>query len=221
MSQVQAYNTVALHGATLESRLDRGMNGTLSLYGEESGRKYLLKETRPGENPKLLQQELNLLRYLNEEGAQVPELHEDYQDDSWGRPQDIAMLLLNNAATLGDYCEAYLASQITIEILKEVVLASLKAIQTVHDAGVLHNDLHGNNLVLTLEKGKFKGYVIDFGWSFLESKGIPGWMKRERTWWAEEPDDDIQYLMKDLEGRTPPGEGEDTDYLEVIALLDR
>ena len=216
MTATQAYNLVALKGASLEERLNRGMNGNLSLYGEEEGRKYILKETRAGENTKLLQQELVLLRYLNEEGAQVPSLHPDYEDDSWGKPEDIAMLLLNNAATIGDYCEAYLASQIPIEILKEVIQAAKIAVESVHEAGVLHNDLHGNNIVITLERGKFKGYVIDFGWSYLESKGIPQWMKRERTWYAEEPEDDIEYLLNDLRGR-----GDDGDYLEVIELLDR
>lgn len=218
-SATQAYNIVAL-GSPLGDRLDRGANGTLSLMGEEDGIKYLLKETRPGENPQLLPNELSMLRLLNEAGAQVPVLHPDYQDDGWGRPEDIAMLLLNNAATLGDYCEAFLASQISLGNFKEVVLASLEAVDTVHQAEVIHNDLHGNNIVITLEKGLFKAYVIDFGWSFLQEDGIPAWMEYERSWWAEEPEDDLWYLRRSLEGLLSSPEG-DEDYLEVIAYLDR
>lgn len=211
------YNSIALKGASLEERLDRGANGSLSLYGEDSkGVKYLLKETRPGENPKLLENELVIYRHLMEVGAQVPILHEDYLDDSYGRPSDISMQLINNAATLGDYAEGYVEGKVPLEAFKEMIKVSKKAIESMHEAGVIHNDLHANNVVLSLVNNQWKAYVIDFGWSYYVHKGIPRWMQRERKWWAQEPEDDLKYLQEDLEGRLP---GDDPDFLRVTSML--
>lgn len=211
------YNSIALKGASLEERLDRGANGSLSLYGEDSnGVKYLLKETRAGENPKLLENELVIYRHLYEEGAQVPILHEDYIDDSYGRPSDIATQLINNAATLGDYAEGYVEGKVPLETFKEMVHVSLKAIQSMHSVGVIHNDLHANNIVLSLINGQWKAYVIDFGWSYFQSKGVPKWMARERNWLAEDEEADLQYLQTDLEGRLP---ADDSDFLRVTGIL--
>jgi serine/threonine protein kinase len=211
------YNLIALKGASLEERLDRGANGSLSLYGEDSnGVKYLLKETKPGENPKLLENELMVYRHLYEEGASVPILHEDYVDDSYGRPNDLAMQLINNAATLGDYAEGYVEGKVPLETFKEMIKVSKGAIESMHNVGVIHNDLHANNIVLALVNNQWKAYVIDFGWSYFQSKGVPKWMARERTWIAEDEEADLQYLQTDLEGRLP---ADDPDFLEVTGLL--
>ena len=211
------YNQIALKGASLEERLDRGANGSLSLYGEDSqGVKYLLKETRVGENPKLLENELKVYRHLVEEGAQVPILHEDYQDDSYGRPSDIAMQLINNAATLGDYAEGYVEGKVPLATFKELIQTSKEAIESMHKVGIIHNDLHANNIVLSLVNNQWKAYIIDFGWSYFQTKGVPKWMARERTWVAEDEEDDLKYLQADLEGRLP---GDDPDFLRVTGIL--
>jgi tRNA A-37 threonylcarbamoyl transferase component Bud32 len=85
-----------------------------------------------------------------------------------------------------------------------------------HSVGVIHNDLHANNIVVSLINGQWKAYVIDFGWSYFQAKGVPKWMKRERTWLAKDEEADLQYLQTDLEGRLP---GNDDDFLRVTGFL--
>lgn len=221
MSNINIYNSIAFNSSSssLEERLNRGANGSLSLYGENSsGVKYLLKETRPGENEKLIKNELKVLRYLNRKGAVTPLLHEDWQDDSYGEPDGVCLVMINQGASLGDYCEGYFQGIVPLETFKEIIISTKKAIDSVHKCGIIHNDLHANNIVVSLVNNQWKAYVIDFGWSFAEKKGIPSWMERERVSWAEEPEDDLKRLVEDLEGRIPLG-GEDPPFMEVTAIL--
>lgn len=222
MSLVEAYNTVALYGDSLLNRLERGLNGKFKFLLDIGAVKYLLKLTKDGENEELLNQELRLLRILNEAGAQVPMLHPEYIDNSWGECYGIGMALLDNAATLGDYAEAYVASQIPLSVFEQILEASRQAIESVHEAGVLHNDLHANNIVLTLEKEGFKGYVIDFGWSHLVEDGeLPEWIEKERMDWAEDPSWDILFLMEDLGKRMPKGTPGEKEYIGALEILNR
>lgn len=213
MDNKTAYNLVA-SSDKLSSRLERGQNAVIELYGEEGGKKWLTKTPRPGENENLHSNELEILRHLQETGV-VPELHDDYLDDSWGECSEIVMLMLNNAASLGDYAEAALAGEIPMGIFKAIVAEARNSLEVFHSAGVIHNDLHANNLVVTIDlKGNWKVYVIDFGWSY---KGeIPEWMEYERTWIAEDEEEDIRYLKTDLGNRCPD---EDEEYFDILNLL--
>jgi len=208
-----AYNLVA-SSEQLNSRLTRGQNAVIELYGEEYGKKWVSKTPRPGENDHLHSNELNILRRLQDTGV-VPELHEDYLDDSWGECSEIVMLLLNNAASLGDYAEAALAGEIPMGIFRAIVVEAKKSLEVFHGTEVIHNDLHANNLVVTIDlKGNWKVYVIDFGWSYQGE--VPDWMEYERTWIAEDEIEDLQYLKKDLGNRCPD---EDEEYFDILNLL--
>jgi len=210
MQPIEAYNLVATSEA-LSSRLDRGQNATIELWGEEYGKKWLLKTTRPGENPELIKNEIEVIRELQDTGV-VPELHEDYLDDSWGEAESYAMLMINNAASLGDYAEAAVAGIIPMNVLGDILKVAAASLEEFHQSGYIHNDLHANNLVITLApKGQWKVYVIDFGWSYKEGE-LPDWMDYERSWVAEDNIDDITYLAEDLEGRS-----DDEEYLGIIS----
>ena len=162
MDSKQAYHVVST-SATLKSRLGRGANSNISLYGEEGGRKWIRKSPLDGECEKLISNELSILRRLQGTGV-VPTLHEDYLDDSWGEEEDIVMELLNNAATLGDYAEAAVAGEIPMNLFKAIVVEAASSLEVFHSTGCVHGDLHANNLVVTIDlKGNWKVIVIDFG----------------------------------------------------------
>ena len=214
----KVYNAIALKAATLESRLERGNNANILLKGEdEKGIKYVEKLTQKGVSFQLLENELEIFQFLYEEGAQVPILHEDTLS---GDSEGIVMQLINNAATLGDYAEGYVEGIVPIEVLKEIMEASLEAIDFMHKLKVIHNDLHANNIVISLVNGSWKAYIIDFGWSYFWQDGIPDWIEYERTWCADGPDEDLRYLQEDIEGRLPK-EAHDEEFLYVTGMLKR
>ncbi|WP_017304825.1 protein kinase domain-containing protein [Spirulina subsalsa] len=203
------YTQVATN-TPLSYRLQRGQNAVISLYGEENGKKWLLKTPRVGENPNIIANEIEIIRQLQDSSI-VPELHPEYLDDSWGESEEYAMLMINNAASLGDYAEAALAGEIPLETLGEILKVSLESIDQLHRYNIIHNDLHGNNLVISINtQGEWQVYIIDFGWSYTQND-LPNWIAYERAWIAQEPEDDMNYLANDLEGRS-----QDEAYISLI-----
>lgn len=56
----------------------------------------------------------------------------------------------------------------------EVFLEVLKCIDKIHSVGIVHKDIKPNNIVLKLENGNKKVYIIDFGISTYEGKSFAG-----------------------------------------------
>jgi RIO-like serine/threonine protein kinase len=212
------YTAIALLEDTLENRLKRGNNAGFLLGGEnKQGIKFIEKLSLNGINPQLLENELEMFILLYEEGAQVPMLH---NDSLTGNSEGIKMQLINNAASLGDYAEGYVQGIVPIEVFEQIIEASLEAIDSMHKVGVIHNDLHANNVVISLVDDEWTAYVIDFGWSYIWEDGIPDWIDYERTWCADSPEEDLRHLQEDIEGRLPKG-AHDEEFLYVTGMLKR
>lgn len=209
MNDKEIYNKVAFSG-DLNYRFDRGTNAKINLYGEERGIKWVTKTPRLGENENLNNNELLLLRLLQNTGV-VPQLYQDYIDDSWGKHDDIVMQLINNAGSLCDYAEATIAGEVPIKTFEKILEESVKSIDLFHESGVIHNDLHANNLIVTMDKNQnWQVYIIDFGWSY---KGdIPRWIEYERSWIARDSEDDLIFLKRGLENLY-------SDYYEEYSRL--
>lgn len=190
-----AYNTVA--SVNLQTRLTRGFTANIELAGEESGVAYVRKSFKSGMCEHLLENEIYWLRELHDLGL-TPNLHPDYLEDDYG---DILMQRINLAASLGDYCEAYLGGEIEASDLKAIFIATQEVLEAWSVLGLVHNDLHADNICITCSPTTgWRAYVIDLSWSYPEGD-LPDWIDYERSWNAYEFDDDLQYLVKDLLNR--------------------
>jgi Ser/Thr protein kinase RdoA (MazF antagonist) len=190
---------------TLVTRFNRGYTATIRIFEDTN---YVVKTYRKGMCENLLNNELYWLRYLNESGL-TPELHPDYLEDNYG--DNIVMAKINQAASLGDYSEAFLAGEISARDLTSIFEAVNKTLQEWKEYEIVHNDLHADNVCLTWTDQGWRAYIIDLSWSYQEGE-MPDWIDYERSWVAEDFDDDLQHLIKDLLNRGP-------DLQEFVDIL--
>jgi len=50
-----------------------------------------------------------------------------------------------------------------------ILITLLQAVQRLHEAGIIHGDLHTNNILMNTENGRFKSELVDFGQSSMRA----------------------------------------------------
>lgn len=156
---IKSYNQVAF-SSPLSTRLDQGGCATISLAGHSSQGQVIRKEDRPGED--LLRREQQIYEVLEQQFdldciPTVAEYGGSYLD----------LILINQAATLGDYLQAWYAGEIPDGDIVAILLATAETLAKCYAVGLVHGDLHLNNVVVTWEDGRWKAYLIDFGYSIV------------------------------------------------------
>ena len=212
------YNLVA-GLATVPSRAKRGMCGILTLEGNWDGHNWLSKRDQEGApvDPKgrpLIYREWQFLCKLQGTGL-VPVV------DTESSPLDNGMFYIeciNNAATVGDYVSAYLDGLIPIEVVKDILTLTQKSVEEFHSLGFIHNDLHGNNVVVGHDRQGWRVYIIDVALSTFDGH-MPQWLDDTFSL-CNLAEEDFVYLSEDLSAL---GEGcsDPTRVDELNLLLSR
>lgn len=183
--------------APIPARLARGQCGSLSLEGTWDGHNWLSKRdvsgspTDPQGRPMVYREWINLCK-LQESGL-VPTVDEEVNP---AHEENLLIACINNAATVGDYCSAYLEGLIPLEVLKEILGIVSTVISEFHSLGWCHNDLHGNNVVIGHNRDSWEAYVIDLATATLDNH-VPAWLSREFVI-SDDPNEDIARLTNDL-----------------------
>jgi serine/threonine protein kinase len=156
---IKSYNTVAF-SSNLSDRLDQGGCATIRLSGHSDRGQIIRKEDRPGED--LLRREQQVYEVLEQFDLDciptVVEYGGSYLD----------LLLINQAATLGDYLQSWFAGEIPDSDAVAIIHATAETLTKCYETGLVHGDLHLNNVVVTWENGQWKAYLIDFGYSIIK-----------------------------------------------------
>jgi serine/threonine protein kinase len=209
------YNIVAA-AATITSRLSRGQAGALKVEGTWDGHNWLSKIDLPGTvtDPKgrpLVYREWTILRALQGTGL-VPTVDESVDPSEEGY---MFISCVNNAATIGDYTQAYLNGIIPIEVLRELLELTSNLVEEFHSMGWCHNDLHSNNIVIGHSRHSWEVYIIDVAVATRNNR-VPTWLEREFII-EDEPEADIARLTGDIsaiaEGCPDPVRVEELNHL--------
>ncbi len=204
---------------TVPARLSRGQCSALALEGSWDGHNWLSKRDLPGSptDPKgrpMVYREWQILCQLQGTGL-VPVVDEDTS------PEDEEYFLIaciNNAATVGDYCSAYLKGLIPLEVIKEVLSLVSRMVSEFHELGWCHNDMHANNIVIGHNRDSWEAYVIDVATATKDNR-VPSWLIREFII-ADDPGEDIARLTGDLSALAE-GCSDPTRVEELKLLLGR
>lgn len=215
MTTNKYYNLVA-GLETIPARLSRGQCGALCLEGTWDGHNWLSKKDLPGSptdpkgRPMVYREWLNLCELQGTGLVPMVDEETDPQDD-----YHLLIACINNAATIGDYCSAYLNGLIPLDVLTEILSLVSDVVSKFHEEGWCHNDLHGNNVVVGHNRDGWEAYVIDLALATKDNR-VPSWLTREFVI-SDDPDADIERLTGDLSAL---GEGcPDPMRVEQLNLL--
>lgn len=210
------YYSIVAGIETVPARLSRGQCGALSMAGTWDGHNWLAKRDLPGSptdpkgRPMVYREWVNLCA-LQESGL-VPVVDKEVD------PQDEEYFLIgciNNAATIGDYCSAYLEGLIPLDVIREILSQVSRVVSEFHSLGWAHNDLHSNNVVIGRSRNSWEAYVIDLAVATKDNR-VPSWLSREFII-TDDPDEDITRLTGDLsalaEGCSDPVRVEELNLL--------
>ena len=191
------YNLVA-GLATTVSRAQRGACGSLTLEGNWGGFNWLAKRDRPGMpcdylGRPMVYWEWEVLCNLQGLGI-VPTVDTETSPLEGGA---LYIECINNAASLGDYINAYLEGLLPFEVIKEILLLAKESIDKFHSCGYCHNDLHSNNLVVGHDRKGWRVYVIDVALATYRGE-VPDWLDSNFCI-SDDPSQDIGYLIEDIE----------------------
>jgi tRNA A-37 threonylcarbamoyl transferase component Bud32 len=146
---------------------ERAKIGQMSVV-REIGENYVEKRDKSGDLP-LAVREFLILNYLQDTKI-VPQVGEIIiNQDGTAR---FTMEKINNGATLQEWLMGYMTQQIPEDIIQEILEETCEAIGKMWQKGVVHADLHLNNVIVGMEKGgtKMKPTIIDFGVSKMSEK---------------------------------------------------
>lgn len=116
----------------------------------------------------LVPREFRIMLELIDTGL-VPEVDEDSGVTGW--PASFTMRKINNGASLGEYLECFLEGLVPFSIMEGILAATAAKINTLHEKGYLHGDLHDRNVVVEMDgDGDFQPFLIDFGLAFHEDE---------------------------------------------------
>jgi serine/threonine protein kinase len=160
----QLYN-IFVCSSDLNSRLNAGHNGILHL--SDTG--WLAKTDRPGSLP-LVEHEYRIYELLEAEGLTGDIVPHCRFEEGW---EPLIISRINDCASFGEYFEQILLGNMTESLWLNLCTEIGATIRRFHDAGFIHNDLHGGNIVLELREGMWKPFLIDFGHCGHESLQNP------------------------------------------------
>lgn len=196
MNIQKLYDTV-VRSSNLDARLNAGHNGMLEMV--ETG--WLAKYDRPG-SPPFVEHEYEVYKILEMEGLTGDIVPKCRLEEGW---EPLIISRINDCASFGEYFEQILVGNMTEPLWLDMCAEVGSAIRAFHDAGFIHSDLHGGNIVLEVHGDKWKAYLIDFGHSSHESLENP-----HITQYALErgPEGDVEDLVEaillPLKGTKPP-----------------
>ena len=182
---------------TITERLSRGQCGALSLEGTWDGHTWLSKRDLPGsptdsKGRPMVYREWQVLCQLQDTGlVPVVDMEIDPQDEEY-----LLISCIDNAASIGDYCSAYLEGLIPLEVLKEILSLVADTVARFHDLAWCHNDLHANNIVIGHNRYTWEVYIIDLAVATHDNR-VPAWLSREFII-EDDADEDIARLTGDI-----------------------
>ena len=152
--------------------------------------------------PSSLYREFQLLQYIGSQGIPVPsaiayfQIHHKFQ---W--EELLVTRMVKHAINAKDFflkCNKTKESKKT----KRCLLYNLgKTVRALHDIGVCHNDLHGENILFVTTPPNYKIYIVDFGRGYLIKKNS----LKSKLWDLARLDDGLHKYLS-LSDR-PPGRG--------------
>jgi serine/threonine protein kinase len=111
----------------------------------------------------LIPREFEIHSYLTLEGCEsVPPLDETLSNES-----QLVMPLIDSAATLEDYLLDVATGELSIEVAIDILEAVRIALEDFYSYGIIHGDLHCRNILIGLQDGGWRAYIIDVGLSVL------------------------------------------------------
>lgn len=201
---LETYNYVSQR-ETAASRYKRGQCAFL----REAGDGWLQKSDKSGFE--LIEHEFEVLLELQDSGL-VPKIDED--EGIFGYPASFYIKKIDNAATVGDYCEVFLAGEISKDAFFPLMEAVGELMTAFWDLGWVHGDLNQNNIVIGMTKGgrSWRPYIIDTAFSFREEEGNLG-LDRSTI---ETVDEDKDYFIDCLRQLD---EGDESDYDKALSFI--
>ena len=145
-----------LNSETTGARLARGTQSTIT-PADNSG--WIEKRDGLGTPPQV-EWETEVYRLLQELGGEdlAPEF-----DSEAGDEDSLVLRLVNNAASLEDYAVLFATQPYATAVWVGLCESVGRLIAQFHELGFVHTDLHYGNVVVGLEEGVFRPYLIDFG----------------------------------------------------------
>jgi hypothetical protein len=208
MTTLAEYNRVA----TAESFASRASRGTMSLVRElDDG--IVEKSDRPDDVP-LVAREFIITDHLVTSGV-VPRV--DVNEGLYGYPVSFQMEKINNGGTLQDWLQAHAEQAMDRDLWDQLLTRLQRNIRQVWEHGVIHGDLHVRNVVIGLDQAgkQLEPIVIDFGVSQLNEDTLlalahgyglrdevadsQGWFKRQVAERYDDPADERDFLVADLQ----------------------
>lgn len=160
---------IALYGdvnsdSTFYSRADRASSAKVRDVGEN----IVSKSDLMGGVP-LVARELIILYHLQGTNA-VPKI--DDEPELYGYPLTFEMEKINNGATIEDWLLAYSKNPELINIFPEILYNIRLSLAKIWAKGVIHGDLHLNNIVVGMKRGGevMDPKIIDFGISIMNER---------------------------------------------------
>lgn len=169
------WELVAANSEELKELLVRGFCNQLKYIGEDNGVSYVEKTTKGNANFYALINEWQMLELLQESGI-TPRLHPDWVGtaptpaEGKNIAASIRMELIGSGLSLSDYTRAYLDGLIPLGILAQVLAATRTAVDTLYNLSVKHNDLHCNNILISLSSDdQWVATIIDLEFAHKNS----------------------------------------------------
>jgi serine/threonine protein kinase len=121
--------------------------------------------------------ELQVLRTLQGLDC-VPTLHPDYLE---GSQSDIVMEYILGSSLL-EYTQALLKDKELSEDYASILQEVNNSLCQLESRGIIHCDLHLENVIIQPRGKGWKAYIIDFGWALQSSEPDPDWWKWDGDW---------------------------------------
>jgi serine/threonine protein kinase len=81
--------------------------------------------------------------------------------------------LPGNGMSLGDYVSAFTKGEIEYEPLASIFRATQEVLECLHErVGVVHGDLHADNILVSYEQDGWKAYIIDVAQSLVANDSV-------------------------------------------------
>lgn len=161
-NRIHFYNDISGQNTFQKRAFERATTSKVFEIGEN----VIAKQDESGGIP-LAAREYVILNHLKETGV-VPKV--DEETGLYGYPLTFEMEKINNGASLEDWLATYTVKPELIEIMPEILQNLRMGIAKMWAKGVVHGDLHLNNIVIGMKKGglMIEPKIIDFGVSMMK-----------------------------------------------------
>ena len=194
---------------TFANRANRGRNADV----RETDEGMIEKSDKKGKPP-LISREFIITDYLRNTGV-VPKV--DVDSGLYGYPLTFQMEKINNGASLQDWLYFYAQRESGIYVPKEVIAEILdktaEGIKQIWEQGVIHGDLHLNNIIIGQKQGTqmLDPRIIDFGISHIDEETL---IQAAHSLGIEDEVREAQAsFTREVQTEYKPDQDEETGYL--------